>query len=107
MGKQKKGASKREDVQKSVNKGDEGIEINRPRCLEVAEQGIQTGSQFAALMAALMADVIEGRVNAQTANAACNAGGKLLKVVEMQIKYAKRDKGRTSLNLLNPADNKI
>lgn len=52
-----------------------------------------------------MSDVIEGRVSAQTANAACNAGGKLLKVVDMQIKYATRgthDQDRT-LNLLNPA----
>lgn len=34
-----------------------------------------------------MSDVIEGRVAPGVANAACNAGGKLLKVVEMQYKY--------------------
>lgn len=38
-------------------------------------------------MSALMSDVIEGRVSAETANAACNAGGKMLKVVEMQYRY--------------------
>lgn len=32
-----------------------------------------------------MADVVHGRVTPQVANAAVNAGGKLLKVVEMQI----------------------
>lgn len=38
-------------------------------------------------MSALIGDLIEGRISPQTANAACNAGGKLLKVVEMQYKY--------------------
>jgi len=34
-----------------------------------------------------MSDVVEQRVSPGVANAACNAGGKLLKVVEMQMKY--------------------
>lgn len=78
-------------------------ENGQPRCLEIAKGGVKTGGDFARLMAALMSDVIEGRVSAQTANAACNAGGKLLKVVDMQIKYATRNgKGRErELNLLN------
>lgn len=36
-------------------------------------------------MSCLMADVVHGRVTPQVANAAVNAGGKLLKVVEMQL----------------------
>ena len=39
-------------------------------------------------MSALMSDVIEGRISPAVSNAACNAGGKLLKVVEMQYKYS-------------------
>jgi hypothetical protein len=39
------------------------------------------------MMSALMSDVIEGRIAPQVANAVVNAGGKLLKVVEMQIRY--------------------
>jgi hypothetical protein len=39
------------------------------------------------MMSALMSDVIEGNVTPQVSNAAVNAGGKLLKVVEMQLKY--------------------
>lgn len=39
------------------------------------------------MMSALMLDVIEGRIPPGTCNAACNAGGKLLKVVEMQARY--------------------
>ncbi len=38
-------------------------------------------------MSALMSDIIEGRVTPSVGNATCNAGGKLLKVVEMQYKY--------------------
>jgi hypothetical protein len=38
-------------------------------------------------MSALMADVLDGTINVNAANAAVNAGGKLLKVVEMQYRY--------------------
>ncbi len=41
-------------------------------------------------MSALMSDVIEGRISSEVANAACNAGGKLLKIVEMQYRYSAR-----------------
>ncbi len=38
-------------------------------------------------MSALMSDVLEGAITPMVANATVNAGGKLLKVVEMQYKY--------------------
>lgn len=38
-------------------------------------------------MSALMSDLIAGRVNAQVGNAACNAGGKMLKMVDLEYKY--------------------
>ncbi len=38
-------------------------------------------------MASLMADLLEGRITPATGNACCNAGGKLLKAVEMKYKY--------------------
>lgn len=52
-------------------------------------------------MSALMSDLIDGRVAPQIGNATCNAGGKLLKVVEMQYKYGTRDgdSGRKTLQL--------
>jgi hypothetical protein len=58
-----------------------------PRSLIVAEKGVKTSHDFADLMSALMSDLIEGRVAPNVGNATCNAGGKLLKVVEMQYKY--------------------
>jgi len=57
------------------------------RSLAIAEGGIRTGAQFANLMSALMSDILAGRVTPQVGNAACNAGGKLLKIVEMQMQY--------------------
>ena len=65
-----------------------GQTTDTPRALIFAQNGIRTGQDFAALMSALMSDIIEGRIDAITANAACNAGGKLLKVVEMQYRLA-------------------
>lgn len=41
-----------------------------------------------------MSDIIEGSITPQVSNAAVNAGGKLLKIVEMQLKYG--DKAATT-----------
>jgi hypothetical protein len=41
-------------------------------------------------MSAVMTDLIAGAVPPQIANAACNAGGKLLQVVAMEHKYGKK-----------------
>lgn len=58
-----------------------------PRCLKISQDGIQTANQFARFMSALMSDLIEGAISPQVGNATVNAGGKLLKVVEMQYRY--------------------
>lgn len=75
---------------KKIGNGGKKIEkssAKRPRCVAVAQAGITTGRQFASLMSALMADLIDGSIAPQTGNAICNASGKLLKIVEMQHKY--------------------
>lgn len=46
------------------------------------------------MMAALMSDLLDGRVTPNVGNATCNAGGKLLKVVEMQFKYGTQGPGQ-------------
>jgi len=66
---------------------------NAPRSLAIAVKGIKTGHDFATLMSALMSDLIEGRLSPNIGNATCNAGGKLLKVVEMQFKYGTEGPG--------------
>lgn len=65
-----------------------------PRSLSLAERGVRTGGDFASMMSALMSDIIAERISPSIANAACNAGGKLLKVVEMQYKYGGKDTDR-------------
>lgn len=59
-------------------------------------------------MSALMSDVIEGTLSPGVANAAVNAGGKLLKAVELQLKYGKRDEsGKSTLDLIGQTDSAI
>lgn len=75
-------------------------QIPTARSLYIAERGIRTGSDFANLMSTLMSDIIAGRVTPQVGNAACNAGTKLLKIVEMQHQYGTpRDGGGKELLL--------
>ena len=71
------------------------------RSLAIAKSGIKTGHDFSALMSNLMSDLIEERISPVTANAVCNAGGKLLKMVEMEFKYGTRKaQGRGNETLL-------
>lgn len=74
---------------------------SEPRSLSIAENGIATGNDFARCMSALMSDIIASRVTPQVGNAVCNAGGKLLKVVELQLRYgsAKEPNGERVLHL--------
>jgi len=72
-----------------------------PRSLPISEN-VKTGSDFARLMSALMSDIISGRVTPSVGNAACNAGGKLLKVVEMQNKFGNQAGGNHRVLTLVP-----
>ena len=53
-------------------------------------------------MSCLISDLVEGSITPQIGNAVVNAGGKLLKVVEMQLKYGKpgADGSKRDLDLL-------
>lgn len=75
-------------------------EKREPYSAKFAEQGIHTGAQFANLMSALMSDIISGRVTPAVGNAACNAGGKLLKVVDMQYRYGTQSGKQGGRNLI-------
>jgi len=78
--------------------GNQGLD-KKSKCLAIAEKGIVTGHDFAGFMSALMSDLIGGKVSPNIGNAACNAGGKLLKVVEMQMKYGTQEAGGKVLRL--------
>jgi hypothetical protein len=47
-------------------------------------------------MSSLMTDIIQGSITPAVGNATCNAGGKLLKVVEMQYRYGSTASGKAS-----------
>jgi len=74
------------DVLKKVSKQSQKTPP-QPESLTIANRGVKTGSDFANLMSTLMSDLISGKVTPQIGNAVCNAGGKLLKIVEMKQKY--------------------
>jgi hypothetical protein len=46
-------------------------------------------------MSALMSDLIDGSITPSVGNAAVNAGGKLLKITEMQLRYGTTTKAKT------------
>jgi len=77
-----------------------------PKSLAIAERGITTAQQFAGLMSALMTDLLNGSVTPGIGNATCNAGGKLLKMVELNQKYgqAQVENGLKNMQLVSPPD---
>lgn len=72
----------------------------KPESLSVSKRGVKTGQDFANLMSSVMSDLIEEKISPQVANAVCNAGGKLLKIVEMQHKYGTTPKDAASEKVL-------
>ena len=79
-------------VKTSKDGNGKGEKITKvPRSLGIAKGGIKTSNDFAKMMSSLMSDLIEGNVTPSVGNATCNAGGKLLKVVEMTYKYGTQD----------------
>lgn len=67
-----------------------------PKSLAIFSAGINTSRDFARGMSALMSDLIGGRLSPQVGNAVVNAGGKLLKVVEMQQRYGVQGVGASA-----------
>lgn len=65
-----------------------GNALAAAKSVPLAQRGIESSEDFRNLMSALMGDVITGTVSPDVTNAACNAGGKLLKMVELEYKYA-------------------
>lgn len=60
------------------------------RTAKIADKGIRTDREFSSLMSALMSDLVAGRIPPNVGNATCNAGGKLLRVVELTYRYGVR-----------------
>lgn len=79
---------------KAVSRVEKNHTAASARVLPIARRGVKTATDFAQFMSAVMSDVIEGKLAPQVGNAACNAGGKLLKVKEMEFRYGHATVGR-------------
>lgn len=66
----------------------------QPRSLTLALKGIRTAHDFTRVMSCLMTDLLEGKVSPNVGSAVTNAGGKMLKAVELQEKYGTNGEGR-------------
>lgn len=66
------------------------VPLRQAESRKIASDGIKTSRDFAKVMSTLMGDLLSGAVEPRVANAVCNAGGKLLRMVELQHKYGKR-----------------
>lgn len=64
-----------------------GKEKVQPRCLAISEAHIRTSHDLKNFTAALISDLVAGRITPNIGNATCNATGKLLKTVELEYKY--------------------
>lgn len=73
----------------------------KPRSLALAASGVETCSDLAKMMLAVMVDVIEERLTPALANASCNAAGKALKAVELRHKYGASQDGIKDLSMIN------
>jgi hypothetical protein len=94
-------------VSKTAKINLESLQRKQSRSVKLAKKEIQTTKDYAEIMAALMLDVIEGKVSVSTVNAAVNSGRQLIRVAELNLKYGgKKDKHTiketktTTLNLL-------
>lgn len=82
------------------------------RSIQVADS-IATSRDFACFMSMLIGDIVSGRIDPKTANAACNAGGKLLRIVELEHKFgrgrpeAKEDRAFSRLHRSRQTDTKL
>ena len=69
----------------------------------IARKGVVTDRDFANLMNAIIGDLAEGSLSTEVGNAMVNAGGKLLKVVEMRLRYGTKE-GENKVLTLRSAD---
>lgn len=65
------------------------------RSVTTARNGINNSQEFTNLFSGLIADLAEQLVTASIANAMCNAGGKILKMVELEIRHGQQVPGQS------------
>lgn len=63
----------------------------------IASSDVKNSQQFCQVMSALMSDALTGAIAPGPGNLACNAAGKMLKAIEMQMKYGPKGGGALQL----------
>lgn len=71
------------------------------KCAVIAEAGIRNSQQTIAYLSALIADASSGRVTTGLVHGTCNAIGKMLRVVEMEVRYGTTNGGANGEKCLN------
>ena len=67
---------------------------------KVFSRQVSTAEDFAGLMSRLMTSVLKGSIEPKVANSVCNAGGKLLQVVEMMFRYGRTQQKNKNFSLV-------
>ena len=62
------------------------------KSFRVATAGIRTSDDFKEMMSAIMTELRRGELDTVLANAICNAGGKLLKCVQLEMDSAAQNR---------------
>jgi hypothetical protein len=70
------------------------------RAVAAFAEGIGSSAQFANVLSALVGDVLNGSITPEVANAACNASGKLLKLIDLQLQFKAARTGTDVLECL-------
>ncbi len=68
-----------------------------PKCIRVAEGGINTTGDFKSLMGTIIADIATERISPQMGRTMVSAAGTMLRMVDMQRKYNSDGTGRNLL----------
>mgnify|MGYP001592907190 CR=1 FL=1 len=78
-----------ESSETQVATGSDSSRESKALAIARAAGGIKTSRDFSRVMSHMMVDLLEGVVNPRLGNAVCNAGGKLLKMAELELRYGR------------------
>ena len=72
---------------------DADVVVKSNRSSHLLKKGIVTGRDFANVMSALMTDLADGSITPPVGNAISKAGSQMLRMVELQYRYAPPKRG--------------
>lgn len=73
--------------QTAIAERQENTEVKEPKSLAIVTKGIRTSGDLANMFAAVICDTLDKSITVGQANVVCNAGGKILRIAEAQMRY--------------------